>query len=129
MFQSHTYVPHLVSVSALEWDSSHQILFIGGRFDMIDDAHIPGGLCMWTAATGLVPFEGTETGLGLSPGLPNGEVMSLAYESQSQVTCFLHPSPLILPVAVCCWRILLREWLSMYLDCSLEQVNIAYDIS
>jgi hypothetical protein len=76
---------HLVRVSSLEWDSSHGILYIGGRFDMIDETHIPGGLCMWTAATGLVPFEGTETGLGLSPGLPNGEVTSLAYEKQSQV--------------------------------------------
>lgn len=78
---------HFVSVSALEWDSSHGILFIGGRFDMIDETHIPGGLCMWNAATGLVPFEGTEIslGLGLSPGLPNGEVTSLAYEKKSQV--------------------------------------------
>ena len=83
---------HFVSVSALEWDSSHGILFIGGRFDMIDEIHIPGGLCMWTAVTGLVPFEGTGIGLGLSPGLPNGEVTSLAYEKKSQVFRYFHHS-------------------------------------
>lgn len=75
-----------LSVSALEWDSSEQILYIGGRFDLIDEKKIPGGICMWTEATGLIPFEGTMTGLGLSPDLPNGEVISLVYEPKSQVS-------------------------------------------
>jgi hypothetical protein len=80
---------HLDSVSALEWDPSHQILYIGGRFDMIDDQKIPGGLCMWTEETGLVPLEGSLTGFGLLSDSPNGEIISLAYESRSQVS-FVH---------------------------------------
>lgn len=80
-----SYLTNMNSVSALEWDPTLQVLYIGGRFDMIDEKNIPGGVCMWTEATGLIPFEEIETGLGLSPDLPNGEVTSLVYEPKSRV--------------------------------------------
>jgi hypothetical protein len=84
---------YLGSVSALEWDPSHQVLYIGGRFDRLDDQKIPGGLCMWTEESGLVPLEGSQTGFGLSSDAPNGEVISLAYEPRSQVLLtLLHPA-------------------------------------
>ncbi len=74
-------------MSALEWDSANKILYIGGKFDMLDEKHIPGGICLWTEATGLLPFDGIRKGLGLSPDMSNGEVTSLAYEQKSQVKC------------------------------------------
>lgn len=56
---------------------------------MIDDQHIPGGLCLWTQSTGIIPFDGNQVGFGLSSNMPNGEVTSIAYEQKSQVNFYL----------------------------------------
>lgn len=52
---------------------------------MINGEHIPGAICMWTEAKGIKKFPTKGIGLGLSPGLSNGEVTHMAFEPQSEV--------------------------------------------
>jgi hypothetical protein len=76
-------------VSTLGWDSKNNMLFIGGRFDKLGDAKIPGGVCVWTEESGLMRFPSKGIGFGLSAGMSNGEITHMAYEATSQVAIII----------------------------------------
>jgi hypothetical protein len=58
-----------VSVLALAWNDQDKILYIGGKFNMVDGAYIAPGLAMWTRETGIQAFPGG----GLSYQTPIGD--------------------------------------------------------
>ena len=59
-------------VNALEWDEDSQTLFIGGKFNYLDDVPIASGLCIWSEVTGIIPFSNdSDGGLSLSGATGN----------------------------------------------------------
>lgn len=63
-------------VSALEWDAASRTLFIGGKFNYLNDEPITSGLCMWTEKTGLMPFS-SDSNSGLSLSGPAGNTIEM----------------------------------------------------
>ena len=47
-----------VIVSALEWDSSGEVLYIGGFFNKLGNGTVTPGLVMWTQEDGMQNFRG-----------------------------------------------------------------------
>jgi hypothetical protein len=45
-----------IIIETLAWDGKNEILYIGGRFNTIDDYLISSGLAMWSRKTGLITF-------------------------------------------------------------------------
>jgi hypothetical protein len=70
-------------VSTLAWNSNGNILYIGGRFNLINGGSITSGICQWTAAAGIIPFEGG--GLTVTPDGVDGEADILVYSPRTQV--------------------------------------------
>jgi hypothetical protein len=74
----------LCRVFALEWNKDSSELYIAGRFNLMNGGTITSGICLWTLANGIVPFEGGGVGLS-SPGATDGEVEKLVYHEESHV--------------------------------------------
>lgn len=71
-------------MATLAWDGNRSVLFIGGKFNAIDSAHISPGLAMWSLQTGMVAFPGG--GLRKSGTGTDGTAIAIAYEPMSEVS-------------------------------------------
>jgi len=69
------------NVLTLAWDKTHEILYIGGKFDSINNVPTSCGLAMWQNSTGLVGFPGG--GLSLQDLSLNGVATALVYDASS----------------------------------------------
>ncbi len=79
-----TLLINITRVNTLVWDDDREILYIGGKFDMLDGNCITSGLASWSKSTGLTKFEGG--------GIENdkltssvAEVTTMAYDMATQV--------------------------------------------
>ena len=69
--------------NTLSWDPVQGMLFIGGRFNLIDDKFIPPGLAVWTEEIGLQPFPGG--GLTHDDYGVGGVALCITFDPRSQV--------------------------------------------
>ena len=71
-------------VNSLAWDNTNRILYIGGKFDKIDNSLISSGLAIWTESTGIISFPGGGLWIGDYNSTNVGVAVSLAFEPLSQ---------------------------------------------
>ena len=68
-----------VDITALCWDETQEILYIGGTFNLIGNSLSTPGLAIWTQDDGLLPFPGG----GLYYNDKGGTVSALHYDQSS----------------------------------------------
>eukprot|EP01035_Chromulina_nebulosa_P017610 gene17610-23184_t len=70
-------------VNALAWDSSNDILYIGGNFDALDNKAISNGLAIWSNDFNLTSFSTSGAYLDSSES-SGGTILAMQYEIISQ---------------------------------------------
>lgn len=69
-----------IIIETLAWDNKNEILYIGGRFNTIDDYLISSGLAIWSKQTGVITFP--TGGLSLDSNIP-GTAKIISHEPVS----------------------------------------------
>jgi hypothetical protein len=73
------------SVNALVWNSVTSVLYVGGRFQSVDNRRLSFGLAEWSVSNGLVSFTGGGVGMESSiSGL--SEVVDITFDSTTKVS-------------------------------------------
>ncbi|CAM9779099.1 unnamed protein product, partial [Laminaria digitata] len=76
-------------VMSLAWNDEDQVLYIGGKFNLVNSQYIQPGLAIWSNATGIAAFPGGGVSFntpwwGDSAWIYDGVVTSLSYDAASR---------------------------------------------